>query len=85
MERTLLKFYADWCGPCKMYAPTVAKVASEHGLRLVSVNIDQERETAEQYGVCGIPTLILLEDEKEVARHTGAQTQARTTVALGLS
>lgn len=84
MERTLIKFYADWCGPCKMFAPTVEKVASENGLRLVSVNVDQEQETAEQYGVRGIPTLILLEDEVEVARHTGAQTLARTSAALGL-
>lgn len=85
MERTLLKFYADWCGPCKIVAPTVEKVASEHGLQVVSVNIDEDRETAERYGVRSIPTLVLLDNDQEIGRHTGANTRTVIESSLGLT
>lgn len=85
MERKLIKFYADWCGPCKIYAPVVERVASAHDLELVTVNVDEEQELMKQYGVQGIPTLILEENGEEIARHTGATSTARTAAALGLS
>jgi len=82
----LLKFYADWCGPCKIMQPVAEKIAQENNLELVEVNVDNDIELARQYDVRGIPTLVLLdEDANEIARHTGSQTQARVTAALGLT
>jgi len=68
-----------------MFAPTVERLASETGLPLVSVNIDENPGLASAYGVQGVPTLILLEDGQEVARQIGGNTLARTSAALGLS
>ena len=68
-----------------MFAPTVEKVASENGLRLVSVNIDEDPQTTAEYNVQGVPTLVLLEDDVEVGRSVGMNTKSRTTAALGLS
>jgi len=68
-----------------MFAPTVERLANETGLELVSVNIDEQPEIAEQYNVRGVPTLVLEEDGREIARQVGGNTLARTSVALGLS
>jgi len=85
MEKKLLKFYANWCGPCVVMKPVAEKIAKEHELELVEVNIDTEKDLASEYGVTSIPTLVLLEDGKEVARYSGAQTQTRVSSALGLT
>jgi thioredoxin len=84
-DKVLYKFYATWCGPCKIMKPVVDKIASEHKLNLVEVDIDQHPELADAYEVRGVPTLVLVEDEKVVARHVGAQPQRVVTAALGLS
>lgn len=81
----LLKFYADWCGPCKMMKPMVEKIANEHDLELVEVNIDNEHDLVHQYGVQGVPTLVLLdENAHEIGRNVGLRPQATVTAALGL-
>lgn len=80
-----MKFYADWCGPCKLMKPVVDKIAEEHNLKLIEVNVDEQRNVAAKYGVRSIPTLVLLQDGEEIARTSGANTFARTSSALGLS
>ncbi len=68
----LLDFYADWCGPCQMMKPVVEEFEKAHpDLKIRRVNIDEEEEFAEKYGVSGIPCLVFLKDGEEVVREVG--------------
>ncbi|MDF2544767.1 MAG: trxA [Herbinix sp.] len=70
----LVDFYADWCGPCKMVAPIVAELAEEYQgvFKIGKLNVDQESQTAEQYRVMSIPTLLFFKDGKVVDTVVGA-------------
>lgn len=68
----LLDFYADWCGPCQMLKPVIEEFEKAHPeMKVTSVNIDEEEELVEKYGVSSIPCLVVLKDGKEVAREVG--------------
>ena len=71
----LVDFWAEWCGPCKMVAPIVKQIAEEYDgrLRVVKVDADANPELITQYGVMGIPTLLLMKDGEAVDRITGFQ------------
>ena len=70
----LVDFYADWCGPCKMMAPSVDQLASENQGKLLVAKLDTDRSprTAESFGIRGIPTVIVFEGGKEARRSSGA-------------
>ena len=70
----LVDFWAEWCAPCRMLAPTVAAVAEHYGDKatVVKLNVDDNPSTAQRYGIKGIPTLILFRQGKEVERVVGA-------------
>jgi len=70
----LVDFWAEWCAPCRMLAPTVAAVAEHYGesAMVVKLNVDDNPSTAQRYGIKGIPTLILFREGKEVERVVGA-------------
>ena len=70
----LVDFWAEWCAPCRMLAPTVEAVAEHYGdsASVVKLNVDENSSTAQRYGIKGIPTLILFRDGKEVERVVGA-------------
>ncbi len=70
----IVDFWAPWCGPCKMVAPTLDKLAKDHAgeLLVAKVNTDENPEWAMQYGVQGIPTMLLIYDGKVVNRQVGA-------------
>lgn len=70
----IVDFWAPWCGPCKMIAPTLEKIAKEKAGKLVvaKVNTDENPEWAMKYGVQGIPTLLFLYGGKIVHRQVGA-------------
>lgn len=70
-NKVLVDFYADWCGPCKMLAMEIEKVASEIDIDIVKVNVDDEEEIARKYGVMSIPTLILFENGQELKKTIG--------------
>ncbi|MCP5492411.1 MAG: thioredoxin [Chlamydiales bacterium] len=70
---TLIDFYADWCGPCRMLTPVLEEVASEMQgkANFAKLDIDQNQKVAGQYQVTSVPTLILFKDGKEVNRLVG--------------
>lgn len=78
MEKKIaLKFFADWCGPCKAYQPILDEVFfSRSDISLRAINVDQDPNTAFDYGVLTIPTLVLLKGDKVVGRVDGVQTSA---------
>lgn len=73
-QPVLVDFYADWCGPCQMMAPVIEEVAQEaSGVKVGKLNIDEEMELAQKYGVMSIPTLIVFRDGEAVKRDLGAK------------
>ncbi len=69
---TVIDFWASWCMPCKMLSPIVDEVAEEmQDITIGKVNIDEQQELARQFGIMSIPTLVVLQDGKEVKRSVG--------------
>ena len=66
-------FYADWCGPCKMAAPVVDKLAGEYKEKMIiaKLNVDESNKVAAEHGVMSIPTSIIFKDGEEVDRTIG--------------
>ena len=81
---TMVDFWADWCGPCKMVGPVVEKIAADYdGKALVAkVNIDEEPELAQRFGVMSIPTLLFLKNGREVDRKVGVMPPEAFTSVL---
>ena len=75
----LVEFTADWCPPCRMIAPVLARIAAEQAgrMRVVSIDVDANPETTRAYGVRGMPTLSLFVGGQVVASVTGARPQAQ--------
>ena len=72
-KKVLVDFYATWCGPCKIISPIIEEVAKENsGVKLVKVDIDANQELAEKYEVVYIPTLVVIENGKEITKSVGA-------------
>ena len=70
----LVDFFAEWCGPCKTMAPELKKFADTHNekVRVLKVDIDKNRATAEQFNIQGVPTLMLFKNGKVLWRQSGA-------------
>ena len=70
----LVDFWAAWCAPCRMLAPTVEAVAEKYAnnARVVKLNVDENPSISQRYGIKGIPTLILFKNGKEEERVVGA-------------
>ncbi len=82
----LVDFYADWCGPCKMQLPIVDEVAKEVGENAVvgKVNVDQQGELAQMFGVRSIPTLVVFENGKVTQNGVGFHPKDKLIKMLGL-
>jgi len=81
----LLDFYADWCGPCRMVSPLVDQIADEKPDVIVGkINVDNEPELAQMFGVFSIPTLVVLKDGKVVNKSAGARPKAQILEMLNV-
>ena len=81
----LVDFWAEWCGPCHAVAPILDRIVEERDgeLKLVKVNIDEEQEIAERYGIASIPTMVLFKDGEPAAAAIGAQPKGALEAQLG--
>lgn len=75
----IVDFYATWCGPCKALGPVLEELAGEYGDRLViyKVDVDQERELAEAFGIRSVPTLLFIPADGEPSMSPGAPSKAQ--------
>ena len=74
----ILDFWAEWCQPCKMLAPTMEEIAGEYEdkVKIVKLNVDDNPNTATKYGIRGIPTLLFFKGGKVVQQMTGVKSKA---------
>lgn len=79
----LLDFYADWCGPCRMVSPLVDEIAEENAQYLVGkINVDEEPELAQAFGVSSIPTLVVIKNGKIAQKSVGARPKSQILAML---
>lgn len=79
----LLDFWASWCGPCKMLSPVVDEVAEERSdIKVGKVNVDDEPELAQMFGVMSIPTLVVMKDGKAVNKSVGVVPKGKILAML---
>ncbi|WP_335998790.1 thioredoxin [Halorientalis halophila] len=71
----LVDFYADWCGPCKMLEPTIEELAAETEAAIAKVDVDQNQQLAAQYGVQGVPMLLLFADGEPAEKLVGVKSK----------
>ena len=80
----LVDFYADWCGPCKMMAPVIDEIAGEvDDVKVGKLNIDENMEVAQKYGVMSIPTLIVFQNGEVLKKDLGAKPKSAVLQMLG--
>ena len=84
-EPVIVDFWAEWCGPCKMIAPTLAEIASEQKGKLAigKLNVDDNPDTARRFDVMSIPTLIVFKDGAPQKRLVGAKGKGQLLAELG--
>ncbi|MBR5143673.1 MAG: thioredoxin family protein [Clostridia bacterium] len=81
---SLLDFYADWCGPCRMVLPLVDEIAAEREDLLVGkINVNENPDLAREFGVLSIPTLVVMKGGKIINKVSGARSKAQILDLVG--
>src|SRR5436190_19962676 len=83
--KVIVDFWAQWCGPCHAVSPVLDRIADEHDVKLVKVNIDEQQDLAQRYGVASIPFMVLFENGQLQASAIGAMAKGPLEKALGLA
>jgi len=83
-EAVVVDFWAEWCGPCKMIAPILEEIASEHAgkLTVAKLNVDENHDIARRFDVMSIPTLIVFKDGSAQKRLVGAKGKGQLLAEL---
>ena len=80
----LIDFWATWCGPCRMLSPIVDEVASEHpDVKVGKINVDEQPELAQQFGIMSIPTLLVFKNGEKVQESVGLIPKEKVEALLG--
>ena len=73
-EPVLIDFFADWCMPCKMLSPVIEEIGAElSGVKVCKINVDEEPDLAQQFGVMSIPTLVVMKEGVPVQTTVGVR------------
>ena len=82
----IVDFWAAWCGPCRMVAPIVEEIASEYAgrVKVGKLNVDDNKQTASQYGIMSIPTILMFENGNIAKQVVGALPKSALLKELGL-
>lgn len=77
----LVDFYAEWCGPCRQLGPVLEEISKEMGgkIKILKMNIDEAPETPTNYGVRGVPTMMMFKNGEVVATKVGTMTKSKLT------
>jgi len=81
----VVDFWAEWCGPCRMIGPSLEDISNEMAgkVKVVKLNVDENPQTAEKFGVRSIPTLMIFKDGKLAAQKVGAASKGDLTRWIG--
>ena len=81
----LLDFWASWCGPCRMVSPLIDEIAEERSdIKVGKINVDEEEQLAQAFGIMSIPTLVVVKDGKIVRQTVGVRPKAEILEMLEL-
>src|SRR3954467_1040209 len=83
--KVIVDFWAEWCGPCHAVSPVLDRIADEHQVKIVKVNIDEQQDLAQRYGVASIPFMVLFENGQPQASAQGATPKGSLEKAWGLA
>ena len=79
---TIVDFWAEWCGPCKMVTPVLEELAEETGAKLLKINVDEEQELAKAFSISSIPVIALYVDGSKTSEIIGAKPKPALKKAL---
>lgn len=80
----IIDFWASWCGPCRMLSPLIDKIAEERtDIKVCKVNVDEQSELAQRFGVMSIPTVVAMKDGKIVGQTVGVRPKEAILSMLG--
>jgi thioredoxin 1 len=79
-KNAIIEFWAPWCGPCRIYGPILERVSAKHPkVTFAKINVDENQETASEFGIMSIPTTIFFKDGKPVDMQVGVLNEEKLT------